>query len=103
MQAKTLAFLVMSSVLNAAFGFFMFAFAQFAASSALEGVPPRAGFYVLGAIAVSAAAAVFLPWILVKRHRAEAAKLFALLPLALLVLAALAFVIAGGWPGRIFS
>ncbi len=91
-----MAFLVISSALNAAFAFFMFAFAGFTESPVLQGVPPRPDFHALNAIALAAAAAVVLPWILTKRQRTRSAVFFAFLPLMLLALAAVVLLALSG-------
>ena len=81
MGSRTMGLLVMSSVLNAALSFFVLAFALFATSPAMDDVTMRIGFYVLNAVALAAAAAVFVPWIYVHKQSNRRALFFALLPL----------------------
>jgi multidrug transporter EmrE-like cation transporter len=102
MSAKTLGCLVMSSVLNAALGFFIFAFALFATSPTMADVTMRVGFYVVNAIGVSAVAAVFLPWVFIRRKDTSKAVLFALLPAGLICLALLGFLTLDSWLNRTF-
>lgn len=93
----------MSSVLNAALGFFIFAFALFATSPTMADVTMRVGFYVVNAIGVSAVAAVFLPWIFERRKDTAKAIFFAFLPAGLICLALLGFLTLDSWLNRTFS
>ena len=53
----------MSSALNAALSFFVFAFALYSTSPDMPDVTMRIGFYVLNGAGAAAVAAVFLPWV----------------------------------------
>ena len=79
MGPRTMGLLVMSSVLNAALSFFVLAFALLATSPAMDDVTMRIGFYVLNAVALAAAAAIFLPWIYVHKQNNRCALFFAFL------------------------
>lgn len=103
MGPRTMGLLVMSSVLNAAFCFFVLAFALFATSPAMDDVTMRIGFYVLNAVALAAAAAIFLPWIYARKKNNRRALFFAFLPLLLMTLAAIAFLTLDNWLNRTFS
>ena len=103
MGPRTLGLLVMSSVLNAAFCFFVLVFALFATSPDMDDVTMRIGFYVLNAAALAAAAAVFLPWIYARKQNNRRALFFALLPLLLMALATIAFLTLDSWLNRTFS
>ncbi len=103
MGPRTMGLLVMSSVLNAAFCFFVLTFALFATSPAMDDVTMRIGFYVLNAVALAAAAAIFVPWIYVHNRNNRRALFFAFLPLLLMVLAALAFLMLDSWLNRTFA
>ncbi len=103
MGSRTMGLLVMSSVLNAALSFFVLAFALFVTSPAMDDVTMRIGFYVLNAVALAAAAAVFVPWIYVHKQSNRRALFFALLPLLLMALATLAFLTLDSWLNRTFS
>ncbi len=103
MGPRTMGLLVMSSVLNAALSFFVLAFALLATSPAMDDVTMRIGFYVLNAVALSAAAAIFLPWIYVHKQNNRRALFFAFLPLLLMALAMLAFLTLDSWLNRTFA
>jgi len=103
MGPRTMGLLVLSSVLNAALGFFVFAFALFATNPSMQDVTMRIGFYVLNAIGVSAVAAVFLPWIFMHKQNTRRAIIFALLPLLLICLALAGFLTLDSWLNRTFT
>lgn len=93
----------MSSVLNAALSFFVFAFALYSTSPDMQDVTMRIGFYVLNAIALAAVAAVFAPWFFVRKQNNRRAIFFALLPVLLICLAIAGFVTLDSWLNRTFS
>ncbi len=103
MGSRTMGLLVMSSVLNAALSFFVFAFALFATSPTMADVTMRIGFYVLNTAALAGVAAVFLPWIFARKKDNRHAVFFALLPVFILMLAMIGFLTLDSWLNRTFS
>jgi len=102
-QRKTKGLLIISSLVNAAIGYFSFWVMVFATSPHMDDVTMRVGFYVVNLITVSALAAVIAPWILANRSQNKTAALFAVLPVVLICLAILAFLTLDNWLNRTFS
>lgn len=103
MSLKTLALLVLASVVNAGIGVFAYLFSVFATHPAMQDVTLRIGYYVLHAIVVVALVATVAPWILVLKTYNKSALLTALLPALMLLLAVLAFLLLDSWLQRNFA
>ena len=97
MRTETLGLLVMSSALNAALGFFVLVFAEYSTGPDMADFTLRIGFYVLNAVAVAAAAAVFLPWFFTRKNHTRRAVFFASLPFVTLLIALVVFLTLGSW------
>lgn len=102
-QWRTKGLLIVSSLVNAAIGYFSFWVMVFATSPHMDDVTMRVGFYVVNLITVSALAATIVPWIFANRSQNKIAALFAMLPVLLIGLAILAFLTLDNWLNRTFS
>jgi hypothetical protein len=103
LPARRAVLLVLSSLANGALGAGAFLFGVFATSPDIADATMRLGFYVLNAIAITAAVGVVAPWVLALRGRVRAAALVAVLPAALAVLAVLAFLGLDSWIRRTYA
>ncbi len=103
MPPRTIALLILSSLLNAALCVAAFFFGLFATSPTMQDVTMRIGYYVVNVIVVAAFLAIFGPWVLALRKRNKSAVLMAALPAILIVLAVLSFLLLDSWLQRTFA
>lgn len=103
MPPKTIALLVLSTLLNAAICACSFLFGAFATSPDMQDVTMRIGYYVLNVIVAAAFFGLFGPWILALKKHNKSAMFFAALPTLLACIAILSFLTLDSWLRRTFS
>ena len=103
MRPRTIALLLLSSLLNAVLCVGAFLFGAFATDPAMQDVTMRIGYYVMNVIVLAAFVGIFGPWILALRSRNKNAVFLATLPVFLSVVAVLSFLLLDSWLQRTFA
>ena len=103
MQPRTIVFLVLSSLLNAAICFFSFWSMVFATSPNMDDVTMRVGFYALNAIVVAAIFGTVGPWVFAYKNQRGRAIFLAALPVILVCITILSFLTLDSWLQKTFS